>query len=215
MFFVNKQKKVEEQLSLYRQSVSECYQGFLEAVMEYFRSNDRVQLAENYQKIHKLESRADDIRREISVMMYSKSIFPESRGDILGLLEAMDKVPNQTESTLEMILTHYIEIPKELQSMVGELLRISGLCVKALMEAAEKLFSDFVSANIAIGKVDQLESDADIIEMELIEKIFGSEKFGDVQKLLLRDVVVNIAGITDKAENAGDCIRIIAAKRMI
>ena len=215
MLFVNKQKKIQEQLGLYRQTVSECYRSFFEAVLQYFQSPDRVRLADNYQKVHKLESRADDIRREISVMMYSKSIFPESRGDILGLLEAMDKVPNQTESTLGMILTHHIEIPEELQAMIGELLRIGGLCIDALMESAEKLFSDFTSATVAIGKIDQLESDADVIEMELVMKIFGSENFSDMQKLLLRDVVVNIAGITDKAENAGDCVRIIAAKRMI
>ena len=51
--------------------------------------------------------------------------------------------------------------------------------------------------------------------MNLIEKVFSSTDCDGVQKLLLRDVIVNIAGITDKAENAGDCIRVIAAKRMI
>lgn len=215
MIFVNKQKKVEGQLGLYRQTVSECYQGFLGAIMRYYQCGDREQLTEDYHKVHKLESRADDIRREIGVMLYSKSIFPESRGDILNLLEMMDKVPNQTESTLGMVLTHHIELPEELRTMIVELLRLGDLCVEALLESAGKLFSDFTSATVAIGKIDQLESDADVVEMNLIEKIFGSANYSDMQKLLLRDVVVKIAGITDKAENAGDCIRVIAAKRMI
>ena len=44
------------------------------------------------------------MRREIEVMMYSKALFPESRGDILTLLETIDRVPNQAEAVVRMLL---------------------------------------------------------------------------------------------------------------
>ncbi|MEK0368345.1 MAG: DUF47 family protein, partial [Nitrosopumilus sp.] len=37
-------------------------------------------------------------RREIEISLYEKALIPESRGDILGLLEAVDRIPNKAES---------------------------------------------------------------------------------------------------------------------
>jgi len=146
--------------------------------------------------------------------MYSKSLFPESRGDIMGLLEAMDKVPNQTEAAVRMLLTHHIEIPAAYRAGIIRLTEICHRCVEALLEGAGKLFSDFTSATAAVGKVDELESEADHLEASLVEGIFAGEMPG-FDKILLRDLVRNISAITDRAENAGDRIRIIVAKRRV
>lgn len=215
MLFVSKQKKIEAQLVQYRQEVATCVAGFDDAIKSYCKNPDRVQLEKNFLEVHRAESRADDLRREVEVLMYSKSIFPESRGDILGLLEALDKVPNQAEATLQMILTQHIDIPGEFHNLILQLVDICHLCVNALMDAAEKLFSDFTNAMIAIGKVDELESAADHIEAELTEQIFVSTELEGVQKILLRDLVVKIGSMSDRAENAGDRIRIIVAKRSV
>ena len=98
MIFLNKQKKIESQLAEYRHSISDCLDAFKDAISQYCLTMDRTRLQEAFTHVHCAESKADDIRRAVEVMMYSKSLFPESRGDILGLLEAMDKVPNQAES---------------------------------------------------------------------------------------------------------------------
>ena len=95
MLFLSKQKKIETQLAQYRQKVSLCVTGFHDAIQRYCQSSDRDQLERDFLKVHKDESLADDIRREIEVLMYSKSIFPESRGDIFSLLEALDKADDR------------------------------------------------------------------------------------------------------------------------
>ena len=215
MLFVSKQKKIEAQLVQYRQKVSLCVTGFHEAIQRHCQSPDRDRLERDFLAVHKAESLADDIRREIEVLMYSKSIFPESRGDILGLLETLDKVPNQAEASLRMILTHHLEIPQQFHDLVFRLLQVCHLCVDALLDATEKLFTDFTNATVAIGKVDELESAADHIEADLIEKIFSSTDLDGTGKILLRDLVVKMSSLSDRAENAGDRIRIIVAKRSI
>ncbi len=214
MLFENKQKKVESQIAQYCNSVINCLDEFRNAFQAYSQDNDRANLASNYSKVHKAESQADDIRREIEVVMYTKALFPESRGDILGLLETMDKVPNEAESAVRMALNQYIQIPDILKPGILQLVDVCHRCVLAMVESVNKLFSEFTNATVAIGKIDELESEADFIESNLIEQIFSSDIQG-WQKLLLRDLVKRIAGVSDRSENVGDRVRIIVAKRRI
>jgi len=217
MLFMSKQKKVESQLADYNQKVSDCVSGFHDAIRNYCETSDRKKLEEDFQKVYRAESLADDIRRAVEVMMYTKSIFPESRGDILGMLEAMDKVPNQCEATLRMLLTHHLEIPKILRPGIIHLANVCHKAVEALLEASGRLFQDFTTATVAVGKVDQLESEADEIEAALTDQIFSGQQ--DTQsgweKILTRDLVRYLGAVSDRAENAGDRIRIIVAKRSI
>ncbi|MBN1764344.1 MAG: DUF47 family protein [Sedimentisphaerales bacterium] len=214
MFFISKQKQIELELSRYYEKVNACLTAFHDGIRQYCQKPDQDRLRENFQAVHKHESRADDLRREIEVIMYSKSVFPESRGDILSLLEAVDKVPNTTEWVMNMILTHNIIIPETLSSDILELVEVCYLCVRALLDSAEKLFTDFTNATVAIGRVDELETEADHLEFRLYEQIFKKEPSLDpMHKILLRELVRNIAAISDRAENAGDLIRIIVAKR--
>lgn len=212
--FDNKQKKIEAQVGVYCEKVSLCLEGFHQTFKEYCQTQDRSQLDANFTKVHKAESAADDIRREIEVMMYTKALFPESRGDILGLLETMDRVPNSAESAVRMLLTQHISIPQWLRPGVLQLVAISHRCVDAMLDGAGKLFSDFTNATVAVGKVDELESEADNIEATVIEQVFSSDMDGS-EKLLLRDLIKHIADVSDRAENVGDRIRITVAKRRV
>ena len=212
MLFANKQKRVESQLAEYREQVALCLETMYRSFKEYCASGDRVRLSENLATISGVESRADDIRREIEVMMYSKALFPESRGDILGLLETMDRVPNQAEAVVRMLRTHHIMIPQDYCGGIMELARLCQRCVGALLDASAKLFEDFTNATVAIGRIDELESEADKVEESLTERIFASDLEGS-QKLILADLIKRIASVSDRAENAGDRIRIVVAKR--
>lgn len=57
------------------------------------------------EQAHKFESKADDIRDEIKAMMYGNALIPYSRGDIMGLLDSIDVMPSQMESSLFVIST--------------------------------------------------------------------------------------------------------------
>ena len=214
MLFVSKQKKVELSIDDYRKKVLYCLDMFEQSILEYLGNSDRQKLQKNCVDIHKAESLADDIRREVEVMMYSKAMFPESRGDILGLLETMDRVPNQAEETLLMIYNQQISFPEQFHAQIQKLVSICVSCAKALLDSSAKLFTDFTTATITLGKVDELESEADQLEETIIREIFDS-KLDGFEKILLRDIVNQIATVSDRAENAGDRIRIIVAKRRV
>ena len=214
MFFMTRQKQIESLLEEYSQKVSSCLDIFEEAFTAYFQNPDRKLLEQNYIKIHKAESKADDIRRDVEVMMYSKALFPESRGDILVLLETMDKVPNQAEAAVHMLLGQHVSIPEIYRGQLIQLVGICHRCVSAMLDGAAKLFTDFTTATVLIGKIDELESEADRIELAIIEQVFSSD-IGGFEKFQIRDIVKQVAAISDRAENVGDRIRIIAAKRRV
>lgn len=212
--FASKQKKVENKIAEYCESVTECLDTFQNAVKQYCNEPDRQAVRAAFDAVHKAESHADDIREEIEVSMYSKSLFPESRGDIMGLLEAMDKVPNQAESTIGMLWNQHVEIP---ETCVPGVLQLVDVCCRtgdAMVESVMKLFSDFTTAAVVVGKIDRLESEADDIEDVLIEQLFAKPA-DNIATIVLRDFIKHVAQISDRAENAGDRIRIIVAKRSV
>ncbi len=214
MIFISKQRKIESSLAEYREKVSTCLGIFERSFLQYLENSDRSLLEKNCVEIHKAESLADDIRREFEVLMYSKALFPESRGDILALLESMDRVPNQAESTVHMISNQQIHIPEQFHPQIIEMIGLCMRCINAMLSASEKLFSDFTTATVMIGKIDELESETDHMEGSIIKQIFAGDMDG-FEKIMLRDTVKQIATVTDRAENVGDCIRIIVAKRRV
>ena len=189
---------------------------FHRALAQHCESPDSNKAKQSFHEIHKAESLADDIRRDIEVLMYSKALFPESRGDILGLLESADKVPNQVEASIQAIRDQNITILPHLIPDIMRLANVCVRCVKTMIEAIQKLFTDYTGATVAVGKIDELETAADHIEAELIQQIFSdvpATPAESMNKILLRDLVRQIASICDRAENVGDRIRIIVAKR--
>jgi predicted phosphate transport protein (TIGR00153 family) len=214
MVFRNRQKEIEGGIERYCGEVTTTMQLLGAAVETYICQPDREALRENLKTIHKAESRADDLRADIEVLMYSKAIFPESRKDIMELLEMLDKIPNAAEGCIRMILTQHIVIPEEYGPEVVKLVGISAHAVRHVLEATQILFSDYTAATVAVGKVDELESDGDRCEAAMIEELFSGDRDG-FEKILLRDLILHIGKIADRSENVGDRIRIIVAKRRI
>jgi predicted phosphate transport protein (TIGR00153 family) len=210
--FGKRKGSIQGDLSTYNQKVLACMDLLEEMFGTCLEGADRDRLREFYTRIHTAEGEADDIRREIEVSMYTRSLFPESRGDILGLLEAMDRVPNHAESTVRMVLNQHMDIPGEYCDDLSELAGATVKCVRAMVEGVEQLFSNFVAATATVGKIDQLESEADRLEEALIDSIFGG-KSKDLTKMQLKDLVEHLGGISDRAEGVADRIRIIVAKR--
>lgn len=216
--FRSRKDKVESLLGEYRDEIVTCMDSMVRTVKSYCQEPDPAKLEEHISEVNRAESRCDDIRREIEVLLYSKALFPESRGDMLGLLESMDRVPNEAESAVNMIKTHHIQIPSEFQMGIVKLTEVSRRCVLALLEAEERLYTRYQTAVESIGRVDELESEADVLELTLTEQIFGGHfkiELDALQKILLRDLIQKLAAVSDRAENVADRIRIIVAKRSI
>lgn len=215
MFFHTKQKQLEAKLATYREKAALCVKQCQETLERYCAASDAQQLETDARQVHRLESEADDIRRDIEDMMYTQALFPESRSDILVLLEMMDAVPNQAQVIVRAIHNQFITIPEGLQPRLLELADIGRRAVDVMLQASEKLFSDFTGATVLTGKIDELESEGDHAQALLTRTIFSSDDLPPLDKILLRDLVDAIGALSDLAQNVGDCIRLIVVKRVM
>lgn len=212
--FYTRQRQIEALIAGYREQASLCVRRAHDSLMHYCETGDLTRLSRDVIDVHHAESRADDLRRDIETLMYAKALFPESRGDVLGLLETLDTVPNQAQTVVRSIVQQYIAVPEALHARLCELVNCGTRCVEVTMEAVGKLFSDFANVADLLGKIDEIESHADVIEGQLTQQIFASADIKDLDKILLRDLVRDISAICDMAENVADRIRIIVIKRI-
>jgi hypothetical protein len=212
--FWGKQKEVEDILRRYCHEYGQCLDIFVNGINHYFDHGNRDKLGEDVQRTHHAESLADDLLTELGAVLYGSALFPESRGDILGLVEALDSVVNKAEATIRMPYHQYIAVPQELAPNFKELVSTVRECTKLLRKSAEMLFDKFHRAAGYYGQVDQLESQTDAQEAALIEKIFTAD-LETGNKILLRDLTSSIADIADRAENASARIQLILIKRKL
>ena len=193
-----KQHEIEKLIQDYQAAVSEAIDLFYESLLGLLNNSHSALSKEEVIRVHKKESRADDIRRDIESLMYGKALFPESREDIFELVKQVDTVPNGIEECLRKVYFQHIVIPEPFKASMKELLDSSVSSARLLLKSVDAIFRDFHIAFSYIGQIDQMESRADAIQYELIDRIFTSDIDG-YTKILLRDLTYAISNIADRA----------------
>lgn len=212
--FFKKQRQIESLIYSYLEDLKLSQQHFSEAFNICLENGICGDFDFQTDLTHKFESKADDTREEIKTLMYGKALLPESRGDIMGLLEAMDEVPHLFESVLYMIKTQKLVIPQFLILDIKELL---GVCLEScdlMLKQVETLFKRSEGIRAYVSKIDHIESHGDHIERRIITEIFDSE-IDPFQKLQLKEMVVSIGEIPDQVDRISRRVNIISMKRRV
>ena len=212
MFFWKKERQIEQAIEEYLQETEQCLSTFGQACEVYFQEGLTEPFEQLVRKTGDSERAADEKRREIETTMYDKALIPESRGDILGVLEALDLIPNKSESVLYQIWTQRMIVPDQFADRVKELVRTNIESYGLLCQTMRYLFGDAKRVAEGTGLVREKERQSDTIEQNLIRAIFESEQ-DKADMILLKELVLEIGSISDLAENAVDRLRIIAVKR--
>lgn len=163
---------------------------------------------------HRFESQADDVREEIKTLMYEKVLLPESRGDIMRLLDGMDNIPRYMEITLNMIKTQKLAIPDFIVPDIRELVHASLEAVDLMRCQVEDLFKRKGRIKELVSIIDQKESQCDKIERRLISAIFDSDLDGFL-KLQLKELVVYLGDVSDHVDVISKQINIMNLKRHV
>jgi predicted phosphate transport protein (TIGR00153 family) len=213
-FLFKKEQQIESLIYDYLTNLRTAQENFLKAIDVYFEKGFCEDFDFLIEQTHKVESKADDIRHEIETMMYAKALIPESRGDILGLLEAIDQIPSLFELILYMIQTQRLVIPEFLVLDIKELVRVSLECCDLLIKQVEGLFRKSEDIRSLVLTIDNNESHCDHIERRIITKIFDSE-VESFQKIQLKEMVIQMGEISDQADRVSRRVHIISVKRRV
>jgi hypothetical protein len=213
-FLWKKQEKTEQMLDRYFEQTDLCFQMFEKAFSTYLEMGLGASFDAEMNKTQDYESAADDLRREIEHTLYGRALLPESRGDILGLLESFDRIPGIAESVLYTMSCQRMHVPAELQPMFRRLVDANLQAYYLTRKAVDNLMHNPRVTMHSTKDVEKKESESDDIEREIICTIFDGD-MDTGEKILYRDLVLMIGQIADLCETTADRIGIIAIKRRV
>jgi len=213
--FLNKVSILEAEIEAMLDEISQAGMIFVAAIKEYL-IGDSEKFLSRLKKIMDLESDVDDKRREIRYKLYTQMLIPESRGDVLSILENIDNVIDAIKDVLNQFDIERPLIPESLHRDFIELSVSSNEAVNYTVKASRSFFKDMTQINDYINKTYFFEHEADISESTIKRKVFSSDEYGGLaQKMHIRDFAVHIAGISDEAEDVCERLSVAAIKRTI
>ncbi len=215
VLFWKREKEARDMLGDYFIAADGAYDAFEHALDLYLSGADRDAFRAADVEVHRAESKADDLRRNVEKTLYGRALLPESRGDLLGLIEAFDRLPNLTESITGMIDTQRLVFPPDLHEPLRLLVRSNIEAYRLVRGQVDKLFTDPDAVADRVEEVDKKESEADGHERALIRTIFDSPDIEPATRILLREVVQEIGEIANCAEAVSRRLEIISLKRRI
>lgn len=188
---------------------------FKEGVKNYLYKNTE-NFNNNLQSLANQETESDSIRRKIENTLYTQSLMPQLRGDILRLLEEMDNLIDLSKKNLFQFDVELPLIPQELVQDFIKLTQISVSAAESVIPAAKSYFNEPASVTERIHRVYFYEKETDVFADVVRRKIFHempslklSEKFH------LRYFTLHIENISDTAEKVADLLTIMAIKRIM
>ncbi len=204
-----------KQIDQFLDKVDEGNLIFKEGVKNYLNGN-RDSFMDNLKTISTLESNADIIRRKVENTLYTQSLMPQLRGDIMRLLEALDNILDLAKHNLFQFDVEVPFIPAELNQELIRLTELSVSAVESLVPAARSYFRDPDAMKENLHRVYLFEKEVDKMADSLKRKVFQempglklSEKFH------LRYFTLHIENLSDEAQKAADLLNIMAIKRSI
>ena len=210
MFF-GQTKKLENQIDEYLDLVIKGGILVKKGMKCYFEN--QLEEFENYlSELRKTEEKADDLRRNIEIKLYTRTLIPESRGDVLGLLKSCDRVLNITTDTL---LEFSVEIPKintELKAHFLELGNSAINCLENTVMGIRSYFKNIDAVRDYITKVQFYKKETNKIAEKIKREAFRTD-WSLSRKIHIRYFAFHIERIAEQAEDVCDRLSIAAIKR--
>ncbi|NPA75852.1 MAG: DUF47 family protein [Euryarchaeota archaeon] len=217
MFKSKKEKEAIENYKKHSAIALECMDLFIKQVEALLDSNwDEIERIERV--IYEKERDGDALRRKNEYLFSEGLLFPADRAIFINLSEQIDKVIDKIQQVSRIIALRKpsqdaITFLKECRIM--EYLDVTKKSVEILNSSAmELLKGDIHHAVEKAHEVEQYESKADDLKLEILKKLYTQEgKIDDILSILqIEKMVLWIDAISDKAEDASDVIILISAK---
>jgi uncharacterized protein len=207
-------KELEQKIDLLHDKIIEVALVFKKAVNVYLQEKRTL----NYRKLSKeikiIEHDADCLRRDIENRLYSQNLIPDLRGNVLELVENLDKVINEFDEVAHQFYIEQPEIPQKYFEHFKELVSQVCECAENLSMASRSFFRDLSVVRDYAQKVYWLEHESDKTSAALKEEIFASD-LELAHKLQLESFLSEVADVADLAEDCVDRLLIYVIKRDI
>jgi predicted phosphate transport protein (TIGR00153 family) len=213
-FLFKKEQQLESLIAQYLENLSRTQEHFVKAMSTCLDEGLCGEFAFLIEQTHKFESKADEIRDEINYLMYSRALIPESREDIMSLIEQVEVIPRIFELILHLIRTQKLKIPDFIMLDVKDLIRISVECCELMTRQIDLMLKNRQGIRALVSTIDHNESHCDHIERSLMLKVFESD-MELVHKLQLKELIIAMGEISDQADRISKRVNILTLKRRV
>jgi hypothetical protein len=205
---------IEKQIDDFLDKVSESGLLFKDGTEAYLNGNMEI-FTMKLEQITNAERMGDSLRRGLEERLYRQTLIPESRGDVLELLESMDTLLDQFKGALWRFDIEYPEICSEFiidfMGLVGNVVA----SVESMVLSARAFFKDIDTVADHMHKVSFWEKQSDKISTRLQRSIFKREDLRLSHRMQIRDFVRQVDEIADCAEDVADRLSIYVIKRSL
>lgn len=212
--FFKKTHEIDAKITEFLNNVSEAGLLYARAISHYMTAGSDEDFIQKRQQVSAFESRNDQLRRDIESQLYEHTLLPDSRADVLSLLEGVDRTINKYESSLYMYSIQKPEISPVFHEGFKELTDSVVSSVESLVVSARSFFAMNGEIENSLHKVMFFEKQADQQGTVLKTAIYES-KLELAHKMQLESFERAIEEISDIAEDVADMLTVLSVKRAI
>ncbi|MEA2102468.1 MAG: DUF47 family protein [Thermodesulfobacteriota bacterium] len=205
---------IERKINDFLDQVSEAGMLFGEGVEFYLNGRMDV-FAQKLDAISEKEHQGDILRKTIDHELYTRTLIPESRGDVLRLMEDMDSLLDRFKGAMWRFEIERVDICADLHDDFLGLVSCVCKSVEAMISSSRAFFNDIEAVSDHMHKVSFWETESDKASTRLQRAIFSKKDIELSHRLQLRDFAVHIDRIADRAEDAADNLGIYVIKRSL
>ena len=213
-FLFKKENQLNDLLSSYLENLVKTQEHFVKAMDTCLDEGICGEFAFLIEQTHKFESKADDIRDEINYLMYSRALIPESREDVMNLIEQVEVIPRIFELVLHLIRTQKIKIPDFVLPEVKNLIRMSVESCDLMIKQIDLMLKNRQGIRALMTTIDHNESHCDHIERSLMTKVFDSN-LDPIHKIQLKELIIAMGEVSDQADRVSKRVNIMVLKRRV
>lgn len=192
-------------------------------LMEAFLGGDKTKTVELYERISKLEHKADNVKNDIRDHLPKSLMMPVDRGDVLMFLKEQDHIADRAEDLGVLVTMRDTGAPEPMHKPVMALVEAVNAAAAAWFKVASELTSlegaSFSGPEVdrmmeQIKKISNLEWEADKRQAEATRIMFDHEpEIGAVSVVLWMNIFRALGSVADHSENTADLLRVMLAKR--
>lgn len=212
--FLKKRFGIGRKMDDFLDKVSESGMLFQQGIDAYLKGN-HPSFAKKIEDIAAVEHVGDALRRDLEEQLYTQTLIPESRGDVMELLENMDGLLDRFKGALWRFEIEQPDIYPELHGDIRELAACVVESVEAMVRSARAFFKDIAAVADHLHKVSHWESQSDKVSTRIQSRIFREKKLDLSYRIQLRDFIRHVDKIADRAEDVADKLRIYVIKRSL
>lgn len=194
--------------------VSQAALAYESAMAEFLTNGWTDPVEEKTGQIREYENRGDRLRGEIGTALYTEMLLPDTVGDVLSLLGALDHLLDVLKTNIVMLRVERPTFPPELHPALRDMLRATCETVEQTVLASRAYFRDPATARDQQHKIHFYEDEAERAGLRVQEAIFISDLSLE-EKRQLREHVLRVDRVADLADDAGDALAIFAVKRTL